>query len=232
MNINYDKLIKKKISAVFFDLDGTLLDTAADLLFALNYLLEKKGLENVKLEQLIPHISKGSRNFIINLLHLDASDDEMAIMRDNFMETYHDLGHRHTTFFCGIEKVIASLNDKNIPWGIITNKNTKLTLPVVELFHFKKLNCKTVVCCDTTNNSKPHPDPMLKACAELNVNPSNCIFIGDAKTDVQAGKSVNMLTIAAAYGYIPADENVEQWDADFVIKSPLELLPMIDHIII
>lgn len=217
---------KYKISAVFFDLDGTLLDTAQDLLEALNSLLVKYNYDQVTLSELIPYISSGSANIIKNLLKLDLHPSELLKLREEFIHAYNAMGHKHTKLFPDMQEVLTFLNTYNIPWGIITNKLTSITLPVVQLFELDKLQCQTVVCADTTDHEKPHPAPMLKACADLNVEPNNCIFIGDALTDIQAGKAVNMKTIVAAYGYLPLNANVLTWGADGVIYSPKELLPL------
>lgn len=213
-----------KPAAVFFDLDGTLLDTAEDLLAALNHLLISQKIPTVTLEQLIPHISYGSKKILKNLLNLDLTDEQLNQFSSEFITAYNTHGHRYTKFFSGMDKVIEYLNLHDIPWGIITNKSTVLTMPLVPLFNLDKLNCKTIVCADTTAHSKPHPAPMLKACADLNVEPSQAIFVGDAITDIQAGKSVNMTTIAAAYGYIDKTQDLNTWQADIIINSPVELL--------
>lgn len=228
----------KNFDAVFFDLDGTLFDTATDLLLALNYLLKKYNHNAITLEQLLPYISKGSKEIIRALITQEniyipdnILEQYLEIYKTEYIDLYHNMGHKHTSFFPGVEKTIELLNYNNIPWGIITNKTEKLTFPMAELFDLKnKYNCKTIVCADTTSKAKPHPEPMLKACENLKVNPKNCIFIGDALTDIEAGKSVNMTTILAAYGYIPQDildnRKIENWGADLIIKSPVELINM------
>ncbi len=215
------------IEAIFFDLDGTLLDTASDLLFALNYLLEKYNFKTITLEQLLPLISYGSKKIINSVLNLDINDKQLELLKSEFIDAYHKLGHQHTQLFPGMEKVLVYLNNNNIKWGIITNKTTKLAIPVVEQLKLTSLNCKTVVCADTTDYPKPHPAPMLKACQDLNVNPKNCLFIGDAKTDIEAGKAVGMHTILAAYGYIPPKDDLSLWGADFTVYSTLEILKII-----
>lgn len=216
--------VKSSPSAVFFDLDGTLLDTAEDLLAALNHVFIKNNFHTVTLEQLIPLISKGSKQIIKNLLNLELTDNELQQFSKDFITAYNTHGHKYTQFFPNMDKVLAHLNNKNIPWGIITNKTTQITMPVVELLMLEQLKCRTVVCADTTAFSKPHSAPMLKACADLSIEPSSALFIGDAITDIQAGKSVNMTTIAAAYGYIDKAEDLLSWQADYIVNSPLELL--------
>jgi 2-phosphoglycolate phosphatase len=220
---------KPKIEAFFFDLDGTLLDTATDLLVALNFLLEKYNYQTVTLTELLPQISYGSKKIINNLLKISLSEKQLNIMRDEFIDIYRKLSHQHTQFFPGMNKVLNLLNKKNIKWGIITNKTTSLTLPIIEKFNLYQLNCQTIVCADTTPHPKPHPDPMLKACADLSVDPKNCFFIGDAKTDIEAGKAVGMRTILAGYGYVPPDINLQEWQADFIVNSLTELLLLLEQ---
>lgn len=220
--------MNNKFSAVFFDLDGTLLDTSQDLLIALNYIFDKYNCKNITFKQLKSYISKGARVMLKALASRNINETELTDLSSEFIEIYHQQGHKYTTIFPGMDKVIGLLDKNNIPWGIITNKTSKLALPVINLFNF---NCKTVVCSDTTNNIKPHPEPMLKACSDLNVKAKNSIYIGDAITDIQAGKSVEMYTIAACYGYIPDAENPLDWGADLYINSPLELVNIINSIL-
>lgn len=215
--------MNNKLEAFFFDLDGTLLDTSTDLLIAFNYVLEKHGAEPVKMEQLIPFISKGSKQIISSILKQGVPENSLVQYASEFLDAYHTLGHTHTDFFPGMKKVIKTLNDNSISWGIITNKTEKLTFPVVEKLNLTELGCKTVVCADTTEHAKPHPAPMLKACTDLNVDPKKCMFIGDAETDVEAGKAVGMTTIAAGYGFIPKDCDITTWGADHIIHSVMEL---------
>ncbi|MBP9722431.1 MAG: HAD-IA family hydrolase [Gammaproteobacteria bacterium] len=217
-----------KPDAVFFDLDGTLLDTAEDLLEALNFVLSKHNYNKITLAELLPHISLGSKSIIKNLLKLEHHETQLNIFRAEFINAYNTLGHTHTKLFSGIPEVLNFLNHHKIPWGIITNKLVSLTDPIIKLFELDKLQCQTVVCADTTAHAKPHPAPMLKACENINVKPENCIFIGDALTDIQAGQAVNMQTILAAYGYIPYDQDINTWGADKTIQSPSELLELLD----
>lgn len=221
------KINNTEIKALFFDLDGTLLDTATDLLTALNCLLERHGYHTVTLEQLLPHISYGSMKIIHDLLNIELPQLELEKLKTEFIEIYHQLGHQHCQFFPGMKKVLNFLNSNNICWGIITNKTTALTEPVAKIFEFEKLNCATIVCADTTAHAKPHPDPMLKACKDVNIDPTHCMFIGDAITDIQAGKSVGMQTITAAYGYVPYNTDITAWQSDFIVHSALELLQLL-----
>lgn len=213
----------KNYKAFFFDLDGTLLDTAGDLLAALNYVLDKYDYESVTLEQLLPHISYGAKRIITNILKREVTNTELEKYKTEFIDAYHQLGHTHTELFPGMDKILALLNYNNIHWGIITNKTTNLAMPVIELFNFKQLHCKTVVCADTTAHAKPHPDPMLRACADISIEPKDCVFIGDAETDILAGKAVGMQTITAGYGYVPPQADLKTWQADHLVHSVAEL---------
>lgn len=212
-------------SAVFFDLDGTLLDTAEDILLALNKALEKNNYNTITLNKLIPNISKGSKYIINNLLNIPKNKPKLLeSLRLEFINNYNNTHHKNTKLYPDILNIINKLNANNIGWGIITNKTTVLTLPIIKQFDLYNLNCRSVVCADTTEFPKPHPAPMLKACKDLKVIPDDCVFIGDAITDIQAGKSVNMTTVAAAYGYIADDQDVNLWQADKIINSPIELV--------
>lgn len=220
-----------KLSTVFFDLDGTLLDTAHDLLIALNYVLDKNGYAEITLTELLPLISLGSKKIINHLLKQNITHPKLEQLRTQFITAYNKFGHQHTDFFPGIKSVLNFLNTNSIAWGIITNKTTALTLPIAEFLNFSDLKCQTIVCADTTEHAKPHSAPMLKACSDLQVDPKNCIFIGDAKTDIIAGRNVGMKTILAGYGYIPKDENPLSWGADYKVDSVMELLQLLPSLI-
>ena len=130
---------------------------------------------------------------------------------------------QHTRYFEGMEKVLDVLDQKQIPWGIVTNKRSRFTTPLANALGLnRRTDC--IVSGDTTTESKPHPLPLLEASRRLGIRPEHCVYIGDAARDIEAGRRAGMATLAALYGYLASGEDVESWDADDQIESPEDLL--------
>lgn len=208
---------------VLFDLDGTLLDTADDLGASLNYLMGKYGFEQVSANQYRMVASDG----VYPLLDLGFKDElvhfDKEKLRSEFLNYYLNNIAQHTLLFDGVEQLIVEIENANLPWGIVTNKPAFLTDPL--LCHFKEFsNSITNISGDTLPYSKPHPAPMLLASEHLNVAPENIWYFGDAKRDIDAGNAVNMTSVIAKWGYIKDLKDCQNWHADYLINSPLEIL--------
>lgn len=212
-----------KTTAVFFDLDGTLVDTAPDLGFALNTLLQQEGHAPLPHELIRPQASNGSAGLLGLGFGITADDANYRPLQQRFIKLYQDNITRESSLFLGMAEVLSQLEEARLPWGIITNKPAFLTNPLVEQLGLAK-RAACVVSGDTTAHSKPHPAPMLYACELTSQVPESCLYIGDAARDIKAGKNANMTTLTARYGYITADDNLEEWQADGIIDHPNELL--------
>jgi phosphoglycolate phosphatase len=130
--------------------------------------------------------------------------------------------------FPGILQLLSQLHAKGLNWGIVTNKPGYLTEPLVaQLGLAHEAAC--IVSGDTTNNRKPHPEPMLHACAEAGSTPGQSVYVGDAERDIQAGNQAGMKTVVALFGYIPDDEDPEQWGANALIRAPMEVIDFLDN---
>ncbi|MDD2865072.1 MAG: HAD-IA family hydrolase [Methylococcales bacterium] len=212
-----------KLSCVLFDLDGTLVDTAPDLIASLNFALNQHGFATVQPEHVKPHVSFGA-SAMINGSFKNALDDEThnAILT-TMLTQYEDNIALHSRFFDGILDVLAFIETQNLSWGIVTNKRERFTHPLVEALNLQN-RAVCVICGDTTPNPKPHPAPILEACKRANVVVENCVYIGDAAHDIAAGKSANMHTLAATYGYLQPIDKPENWGANALIHSPQDLL--------
>lgn len=210
-------------SAVLFDLDGTLVDTAPDLAFALNTLLQEQGLAPLPYKDIRPAASHGSIALLKLGFDISTLDDTFKKLQQRFIEIYQDNIVRETALFDGMEEVITTLEKDMISWGIVTNKPTFLTNPLVEkLGLINRAAC--VVSGDTTAHSKPHPAPMLHACDLIKHKPHNCLYVGDAKRDIEAGKNARMKTVTARWGYLGENDKPENWQADAIIEHPREIL--------
>lgn len=210
-------------AAVLFDLDGTLVDSAPDLAAAVNYLRTQRGLNELPLAQLRPFASHGARGLIGAGLNVTPEDADFPSLRDIFLDYYEAHSTVHTHIFDGVEAVLQQLEAQNIPWGIITNKHARFTLPVVSALGLVNRSA-VVVSGDTAAHAKPHPAPMLYAAEQLGLSPERLIYIGDDRRDIEAARAANyMSAFAAAYGYCALDDVID-WRADAVLSQPMNLL--------
>jgi phosphoglycolate phosphatase len=211
------------VRAVLFDLDGTLADTAPDLGGALNLLLAEIGAPPVPLEVARPHTSSGARGMLKAGLGLTPEDARYEELKRRFLELYEQNICRETRLFDGIEALLAGLDARGVPWGIVTNKIERFTFPLLRAL---ALDARTrcIVGGDTAPRPKPHPDPLLHAAELLALPPEACIYVGDDLRDIQAARAAGMPAIAAGYGYLGEDADPTLWLADAVIQHPLEVL--------
>jgi phosphoglycolate phosphatase len=215
-----------RFSAILFDLDGTLVDTAPDLAYALNCVLEENGRDKLSYETIRPVASHGSVAMLKLAFDITPDDEHFKSLQQRFLDIYQNNITLHSTLFDGMEQVLTTLAEKNITWGVVTNKPAFLTEPLLtQLGLIEQAAC--VVSADTTPYSKPHPAPMLHACETIQLAPEDCIYIGDAARDIEAGKNVSMPTVLARYGYLSDDDKQQDWQADAVIDHPTEILKWI-----
>jgi phosphoglycolate phosphatase len=215
-----------KLSCVLFDLDGTLLDTAPDLIHCLNRALSMHGLATVDPETVKPFISFGAAAMINeglkNAVHENLKSEILLTMLDLYQANIAE----HTIFFEGMIETLNAIEAQGLKWGVVTNKRERFTKPLMIALDLDD-RAACIISGDTTANSKPHPEPMLAACKEAGVNPRECVFIGDAAHDISAGKNVQMKTLAAVYGYLNPVDQPETWGADALVETPEQILDWI-----
>jgi len=210
------------LRAVLFDLDGTLLDTAPDMAGALNALRHEHSLAPLPYEVLRSVVSHGAAR-VVKTGFADADPDAQLRLQQRFLEIYRGALSRGTRLFPGMDVVLETLAGWRIKSGIVTNKPAWLTDPLLaELGLRARFAC--VVSGDTVAERKPHPLPLLHAAALAEVNPGECIYVGDAERDVQAAHSAAMPALVANYGYLRADEDPAAWGGDGYLNRPLDLL--------
>ena len=212
--------------AVLFDLDGTLADTAPDLGAATNALRAQLGLEPLPLEVLRPFTSSGVRGMLGAGLGIHPEDTDYPGMAERFLDIYAENLCVHTCLFDGMQDLLDALETAHINWGIVTNKRSRFTDPLVIALDLAHRAC-CVISGDSAPRPKPAPDPLLLACERACLEPHTCVYVGDDLRDIQAGQAAGMRTIAAAYGYLGNDGPIELWNADAIIRSPRELLPLV-----
>ncbi|WP_428354512.1 HAD family hydrolase [Methyloprofundus sp.] len=214
------------LSCVLFDLDGTLLNTAPDLTTALNKALVRHNFAEVAVNEITPYISYGAAAMIETALEHEVSDTIKADILEYLLDYYEQHIAEFTQLYDGMPELLATLENANIPWGVITNKRERMTHPLMHALDLSKRSA-CIICGDTTAYSKPHPEPMLTACRQIQVAPEECLYIGDAKHDITAGKAANMKTLAATWGYLKPDDKPQDWGADALIHHPTQILDWI-----
>ncbi len=220
------KTLLSPFSGIFFDLDGTLADTAPDLVAAANKLLLARNLNPMPYEVLRPRASAGARGLISGAFGIDPDHPDFVSLRDEFFANYEKALLVDSVIFDGVDHLLNQLDEAKLPWGIVTNKSERFTNPLTDLMGLRQRAISTV-SGDTTPYSKPHPEPILHAARIANIDPSKSVYVGDDIRDIVAGKAAGMQTIAAAYGYCGCDEPPEDWGADYLVRHPLELLEII-----
>jgi phosphoglycolate phosphatase len=211
------------ITTVLFDLDGTLIDTAPDMAAALDRLCEEEQRPVLDYERVRPSVSNGSAALVKLAFGEDIEPAHMAYLQQRYLEIYqHNLANK-SQLFEQMEQLMQELRQRDINWGVVTNKPSWLTLPLMKILGLDS-EAACIVSGDTTDNRKPHPEPMFHACELAGSKPEHCMYVGDAERDIEAGNSAGMKTVIACYGYIAAGIDLSHWQADVLIDSPMELI--------
>lgn len=216
------------ITSVFFDLDGTLFNTAPDLTHALNLTLTHHGKPKVTIAQLRDYIHGGSNMMVSYGFKLTPDHPEFSAIKTEFLQHYLDHIAVDTHLYEGIESVLAYLEMQQYKFGIVTNKPGWLTEPLLMRFGFDK-RTQCIVSGDSLARRKPHPDPLLYACELTQSHPAKSVYIGDTLGDVEASKAAGMLAFAVSYGYHPIGSSPDQWHADCIIHHPKDIITSLQH---
>jgi N-acetyl-D-muramate 6-phosphate phosphatase len=209
-------------AAVLLDLDGTLLDTAPDMGGALNRLRLEHGLAPLPPERIRPVVSHGAMR-LVGLGFPDAQGAEFERLRLRFLDLYATNLCEGTRLFAGFEPVLEALESRGLPWGIVTNKPGWLTDPLLAALGLDR-RAACAVSGDTLAERKPHPLPLLHAARVIGVAAGDCLYVGDAERDIQAGRAAGMTTLVAAYGYLAEDDDPRAWEPHGIVEAPGELL--------
>ncbi len=226
----------KHKAAILFDLDGTFADTSEDIFSALAEALLTNGYAAPAQAwaALRPAISRGSYQLLRDALPQDTDEALVKHCQQRFLEIYaancsDPEYHRRTRVFAGIEGLLQKIAEAAIPWGIVTNKRSHFTLPLLTAMGLAKAPA-IIVSGDTLAYAKPHPAPLLYACRQLQVENQGSVYVGDAKTDVIAAHAAGLYAVVAAWGYIENDADITQWGADAIATQPAQLLPWLARI--
>ena len=211
------------LQAVLFDLDGTLLDTAPDMIGALNRLRAEHGRDPLPHDSLRRYVSHGSAR-LVRVGFADAAESALPALQQRFLEIYSVHLSAGTILFPGMQQVLDELRGLKLEVAIVTNKPGWLTDPLLQQLGLD-VGFACVVSGDTLPERKPYPLPLLHAARVAGVDPAGCVYVGDAERDIQAARSAGMCSLIARYGYIAADEVIADWCADGTLESPHALLP-------
>lgn len=209
------------LRAVLFDLDGTLIDSAADLGRAANAMREWRGLAALPLAQYRPLGGSGARGMLAQAFEVAPGHADYDALKREFLDRYEALMFDNTGPFPGVAAELQALAAAGLRWGIATNKAERFALPLVTAL---RLQAGAVIGGDTTPHAKPHPAPLLEAARRLRVSPDACLYVGDDERDILAGRAAGMATAAASWGYLGAEADCERWQADLQLNAPGDLL--------
>ena len=202
------------------------MDTAPDLGHALNLQLIRHGKQPLANTTIRPFASHGSRGLIGLGFGITPKDNNFINMRDEYLAIYDTVFTRSPVLLPGIAELLQAIEIKGIKWGVVTNKPRRFTMPLIESMGLhKRVAC--VVSGDDAPQPKPSPATLLMACKKVGVLPKNCIYVGDAERDIQAGRAAGMKTVVALFGYIDVTDKPQDWGADALIEVPSELLEVL-----
>ncbi len=211
-----------KIEAVFLDLDGTLLDTAPDLFIAISHVLTKYEFPAITYEYFRPTVEVGSRGMIEHSFNITPKHTDYRAILQDFLEYYRDHIAQKTVFFEGMLEFLNTLENREISWGVVTNKPEFLTMPLLQHFGLEN-RCRAIVCGDTLPTRKPSPEPLWHACKLAGVNPERSVYIGDTQSDMVAAKAANMIGLAVSFGYNLHKTSPKSWPADYIVDNANDL---------
>lgn len=212
--------------AVLFDLDGTLADTAPDLVGALNRLRREHSLAPLPLEAARRYASAGARGLLQIGFGLTPEDARFERLRDVFLDYYDARVCEETRLFPGIAELLAAIERRGIAWGVVTNKATRFTPRILAALGLAQ-RARCIVCGDTVGHIKPHPASLLEAARRLALAPERCVYVGDDLRDVQAAHAAGMRSVAVEYGYLGTGSAPAEWHADAVIARPTDLVALL-----
>lgn len=218
----------KTPAALFFDLDGTLIDTAPDFIRCLNTIRKRYGLKHLPEPEIRQSVSDGARAMVRIGFGLSPDDDDYFERHSEFLDLYESEVAVDTCLFAGMDKVLHWLESRHIPWGIVTNKPRRFAAPLLKALDLYD-RCDALVCPDDVEKKKPDPEALHLAAKISGAKSCDCIYVGDHVRDIEAGQRAEMTTIAARYGYIANPSSIEHWEADEIIDSAYDLLKILEN---
>lgn len=214
---------KTQAAAVLFDLDGTLVDTAPDFRAVLHAMCLQAGITPPGDAAIHATVSSGARALLRLAFAINDDHPDFATHLDDLLTRYAGtLAQTRSTLYPGMTKLLSELQVRNISWGVVTNKPLRFSAPLLSALGLSQ-DCAVLICPDHVTHSKPHPEPLLLACRQLQCKPADTFYVGDHPRDIEAGRAAGMTTIAAAWGYLPEQPPVQDWQADIIAAQAADL---------
>ncbi len=215
--------VKGPYQAILFDLDGTLIDTAIDMIYALAALADNHNIQhNLNVADYRQYISQGAVALVKSVFN-DPSPEKLQLLRTEYLEIYQQQLNTHSQMFDGIAELIQHLDHNQTPWGIVTNKPSWLAIPIVKATA-ELNNSKILVCADQVGIAKPDPKPLLHAAKQMGLVHANTLYLGDAQSDIDAAHAAGMQSGIAMWGYLAPEDRVEEWLAHHRFDSAMDLI--------
>ena len=216
------------LKAVLFDMDGTLLDTAPDFVAVCQAMLKAHGRAPIDDQRIQDVVSGGARAMVAATFDMDPEAPGFETLRQEFLDRYQEHCAVFTRPYEGMAELLESIERSRLIWGVVTNKPVRFAAPIMQQLGLAERSA-VLVCPDHVKNSKPDPEMLLLACSQLNIDPSQVLFIGDDLRDIESGRAAGTKTAAARYGYIHPDDNPAHWGADVIVDHPRDLLAVLDR---
>jgi len=211
------------VEAVLFDLDGTLIDTAREFSAVLNRMRQQRELPPLAFDEVRATVSDGARALVQLAFGVAEGEPGFDALRQELLDLYEEHLSRESALFPGMDQVLAWLDREELPWGIVTNKPERYADPLVRALGLDG-RCRVLICPDHVRQRKPDPEGLLMACGRIGGEPARTVYVGDHLRDIEAGRRAGMYTVACGYGYVHADTDCNDWQADLVIASAGELI--------
>ena len=216
------------LRAVLFDMDGTLLDTAPDFVAVCQAMLAAHGRAPIDDQRIQDVVSGGARAMVAATFDMDPEAPGFETLRQEFLDRYQEHCAVFTRPYEGMAELLESIERSRLIWGVVTNKPVRFAAPIMQQLGLAERSA-VLVCPDHVKNSKPDPEMLLLACSQLNIDPSQVLFIGDDLRDIESGRAAGTKTAAVRYGYIHPDDNPAHWGADVIVDHPRDLLAVLDR---
>ncbi|MEN1831380.1 N-acetylmuramic acid 6-phosphate phosphatase MupP [Pseudomonas lijiangensis] len=217
-----------RLRAVLFDMDGTLLDTAPDFIAISQAMLADRGLPAVADKLIRDEISGGAKAMVSATFAMSPQDPAFEALRLEFLERYQRDCAVHSKLFDGMAELLSDIEKSGLIWGVVTNKPVRFAQPIMEQLGLAERSA-LLICPDHVTHSKPHPEPLILACSQLDLDPASVLFVGDDLRDIESGRDAGTKTAAVRYGYIHPNDNPDHWGADVVVDHPLDLRKVLDN---
>ncbi|MCK5881799.1 MAG: HAD-IA family hydrolase [Sinobacterium sp.] len=214
--------------AVLFDLDGTLVDTSADFIVVINTLCQRHGISAPADKAIRNTVSDGARALVELTFSIKEGEEGFEVLRQELLDLYEAELGTAAYLFDGFESLLKQYKCNGQPWGIVTNKPWRFTEPLIKRIfsQLPDIYPNSIICPDHVAISKPDPEGLLLACEQMQTTPANTWYVGDHKRDIDAGRNANMVTVACAYGYIKQDDDIHNWNADYLVNNVAEIFAL------